>query len=56
MFGAGLIGYLRAPTRWWERALLLGGAVLLIFPGAWSDALGIGRYVAGSRAPAAPAE
>ena len=26
--------------RWWERALLLGGALLLIFPGVWSDLLG----------------
>ena len=60
MLGAGLIGYLRAPARWWERALLLGGAVLLIFPGAWSDVLGIGCFVATmlsqrlARAAAAP--
>jgi TRAP-type uncharacterized transport system fused permease subunit len=40
MLGAGLIGYLVTPTRWWERALLLGGALLLIFPGVWSDLLG----------------
>jgi TRAP-type uncharacterized transport system fused permease subunit len=46
MLGAGLIGYLRAPTRRWERAALLAGAVLLIFPGAVSDALGIGCFVA----------
>jgi len=46
MLGAGLIGYLRAPTRRWERATLLAGAVLLIFPGAVSDALGIGCFVA----------
>ncbi len=46
MLGAGLIGYLLAPARWWERALLLGGAVLLIFPGAWSDAVGVGCFVA----------
>jgi TRAP-type C4-dicarboxylate transport system permease large subunit len=41
MLGAGLIGYFRAPTRRWERALLLGGALLLIFPGVWSDAAGL---------------
>jgi TRAP transporter 4TM/12TM fusion protein len=41
MLGAGLVGYLRAPTRWWERGLLLAGAVLLIFPGLWSDVLGV---------------
>ena len=46
MLGAGLIGYLRAPARRWERAALLAGAVLLIFPGAVSDALGIGCFVA----------
>ncbi len=41
MLGAGLIGYFMAPTRWWERALLLGGALLLIFPGASTDLLGV---------------
>jgi TRAP transporter 4TM/12TM fusion protein len=41
MLAAGLIGYLRAPARPWERALLLIGAFLLIFPGAWSDAAGV---------------
>jgi TRAP-type uncharacterized transport system fused permease subunit len=46
MLGAGLIGYLAAPVRPWERALLLGGAVLLIFPGAWSDVLGVGCFAA----------
>ena len=46
MLGAGLIGYLRAPTRRWERAALLAGALLLIFPGAARAALGIGCFVA----------
>jgi TRAP-type uncharacterized transport system fused permease subunit len=41
MLGAGLIGYFRAPTRVWERALLLAGALLLIFPGVWSDTAGL---------------
>ena len=41
MLAAGLIGYLRGPARPWERALLLIGAFLLIFPGAWSDAAGV---------------
>ncbi|HSE93277.1 MAG TPA: TRAP transporter permease [Methylomirabilota bacterium] len=40
MLGAGLIGYLAGTTRWWERALLLAGAVLLIFPGGVTDAVG----------------
>ena len=41
MLGAGLIGYFRAPTRRWERTLLLAGALLLIFPGVWSDTAGL---------------
>ena len=45
MLGAGLIGYLVAPARWWERALLLAGAVLLIFPGTLGDLLGAGCLV-----------
>jgi TRAP transporter 4TM/12TM fusion protein len=52
MLGAGLIGYLRAPTRPWERLLLLAGAVLLISPGAWTDVLGLacfGAVVASQR-------
>jgi TRAP transporter 4TM/12TM fusion protein len=46
MLGAGIVGYLRARARWWERALLLGGALLLIFPGAWGDLVGAGCFVA----------
>jgi TRAP-type uncharacterized transport system fused permease subunit len=46
MLGAGIIGYFLGPTRWWERALLLGGAVLLIFPGAVSDLLGVACFLA----------
>ncbi|MGH7354532.1 MAG: TRAP transporter permease [Candidatus Rokuibacteriota bacterium] len=45
MLGAGFIGYLRHPTRRWERALLLAGALLLIFPGALSDLLGVACFV-----------
>jgi TRAP-type uncharacterized transport system fused permease subunit len=46
MLGAGLIGYFRTLTRLWERAALLGGALLLIFPGAFSDAMGAACFVA----------
>jgi TRAP transporter 4TM/12TM fusion protein len=46
MLGAGLIGYLRAPTRLWERAALLVGACLLIFPGALGDAVGLACFAA----------
>jgi TRAP-type uncharacterized transport system fused permease subunit len=46
MLGAGLIGYFRASTRLWERALLLAGSLLLIFPGTWGDAAGILCFLA----------
>jgi TRAP-type uncharacterized transport system fused permease subunit len=46
MLAAGLIGYLRAPTATWERAVLLVGAGLLIFPGVWSDAAGLVCFAA----------
>ncbi|HEV8616895.1 MAG TPA: DUF3394 domain-containing protein, partial [Methylomirabilota bacterium] len=45
MLGAGLIGYFRGPTRLFERALLLIGAVLLIFPGVWSDVAGLACFL-----------
>jgi TRAP transporter 4TM/12TM fusion protein len=41
MLSAALIGYLRGPTRLWERAVLLIGSLLLIFPGVWSDLAGV---------------
>ena len=46
MLGTGVIGYLRAPTRPWERLALLGGAVLLIFPGTLSSVAGVACFVA----------
>jgi TRAP transporter 4TM/12TM fusion protein len=46
MLGAGVIGYFLAPTRPWERIALLGGAVLLIFPGLLSDLVGAVCFVA----------
>ena len=58
MLGAGLIGYLRRPTRGWERTLLLVGALLLIFPGALSDVLGVACFLivyVSQRAAGAPA-
>ncbi|HEY7649498.1 MAG TPA: TRAP transporter permease [Methylomirabilota bacterium] len=45
MLGTGIIGYFLGPTRWWERVLLLVGAVLLIFPGVVSDLLGIAGFL-----------
>ncbi|HTO12990.1 MAG TPA: TRAP transporter permease [Candidatus Binatia bacterium] len=46
MLAAGLIGYLRAPARTWERVALLAGAGLLIFPGFVSDVAGIVCFAA----------
>jgi TRAP transporter 4TM/12TM fusion protein len=45
MLGAGVIGYLLAPTRPWERVVLLAGAVLLIFPGLVTDLVGVAAAV-----------
>src|SRR5574342_1038886 len=45
MLGAGVIGYLAAPARGWERVLLLLGAPLLIFPGAISDVVGVACFI-----------
>ena len=38
---AGLMGYLRRPCAWWERALLLVAAILLIKPGYVTDTIGL---------------
>ncbi len=45
MLAAGLIGYLRGPTPPWQRAVLLAGAFLLIFPGLVGDLLGAAGLV-----------
>jgi TRAP-type uncharacterized transport system fused permease subunit len=45
MLGAGLIGYFQAPTRLFERVLLLAGSLLLILPGLWSDLAGVACFV-----------
>ncbi len=39
---AGLMGYLKRECAWWERALLLAAAALLIKPGYITDVLGLG--------------
>ncbi|MBI5629203.1 MAG: TRAP transporter large permease subunit, partial [Candidatus Rokubacteria bacterium] len=46
MLGAGIVGYLWAPTRLLERLALLAGSALLIFPGVWGDVLGALAFVA----------
>ena len=42
---AGLFGYLFRETRIWERAFLVGAAVLLIKPGLITDLIGLGLIV-----------
>lgn len=41
---AGLMGYLFKPATWWERALLLLAAVMLIDPGLTTDLIGVGCF------------
>jgi TRAP-type uncharacterized transport system fused permease subunit len=38
---AGLEGWLLMQTAWWERALLIGGGLLMIVPGLYSDLAGL---------------
>jgi TRAP-type uncharacterized transport system fused permease subunit len=45
MLSAALIGYLRRPTRLWERVVLVAGSLLLIFPGMASDLIGVACFV-----------
>jgi TRAP transporter 4TM/12TM fusion protein len=44
MLSAALIGHLRRATRLWERAVLLAGSLLLIFPGLASDLVGLAGF------------
>src|SRR6267142_2343103 len=46
MLGAGLIGYFVVALRPWERAVMLAGSLLLIFPGVVSDVLGVACLIA----------
>jgi TRAP transporter 4TM/12TM fusion protein len=46
MLSAALIGHLRRPTRLWERAVLLAGSLLLIFPGPASELVGLAGFAA----------
>ncbi len=41
LLGAGAIGYFVVPARWYERVVLIVAAMLLIVPGATSDAIGL---------------
>ncbi len=41
LLGAAIMGYLVAPTHWWERGVLLAGSLAMIYPWSYGDALGI---------------
>ena len=42
LLSVGIIGYFKEEIRWWGRALLILGAILLIHPGIVTDLIGIG--------------
>ena len=41
LLAAGLFGYLLRPATWWQRAILIAAALLLIKPGWMTDLLGL---------------
>ena len=41
LLAAGLFGYLLRPANWWQRAILIAAALLLIKPGWMTDLLGL---------------
>ncbi len=41
LLSAGLFGYLLRPATWWQRAILIAAALLLIKPGWMTDLLGL---------------
>ncbi len=45
---AGIMGYLVCKSLWWERVLMAAGGVLLVYPGAVTDLIGIGLIAAGA--------
>jgi TRAP-type uncharacterized transport system fused permease subunit len=41
LLAAGLFGYLLRPATWWQRAMLIAAALLLIKPGWMTDLAGL---------------
>jgi TRAP-type uncharacterized transport system fused permease subunit len=41
LLSAGLFGYLLRPATWWQRAILIAAALLLIKPGWVTDLIGL---------------
>ncbi len=44
LLAGGFFGYLFGPARMWQRVLLVGAALLLIKPGAYTDLVGAGIF------------
>ena len=42
LFAGGLHGYFLTAACHWQRALLIGGGICLVFPGIWTDLFGAG--------------
>ena len=42
LFAGGLHGYFLTAASYWQRALLIGGGICLVFPGLWTDLAGAG--------------
>ncbi|HET7394442.1 MAG TPA: C4-dicarboxylate ABC transporter permease, partial [Candidatus Binatia bacterium] len=42
LFAGGLHGYFLTAASTWQRALLIGGGICLVFPGIWTDLAGGG--------------
>lgn len=44
---SGIMGYLLCRSLWWERVLMAAGGVMMIYPGAVTDLIGIGIIAVG---------
>ncbi|MCP5453000.1 MAG: TRAP transporter permease [Spirochaetaceae bacterium] len=44
---SGIMGYLLCRSLWWERILMAAGGVMMIYPGAVTDLIGIGLIAVG---------
>jgi TRAP transporter 4TM/12TM fusion protein len=38
---SGVMAYLMAPMKWWERIIMIGGGIMMIDPGRFSDLIGV---------------
>ncbi|PKL25176.1 MAG: C4-dicarboxylate ABC transporter [Spirochaetae bacterium HGW-Spirochaetae-3] len=45
---AGVMGYLVRKSLWWERVLMVGGGILMVYPGTVTDLVGLGLIALGA--------